>query len=225
MATTAPTAPGRRDRKKQQTRAALTAAALRLVDERGRDHVTVEEIAEAADVSPRTFFNYFATKDDALIGGPLPDGPSIHDRLLAVPAGVPLVRALLEAMTPDIADIQAERDVWLLRLRVIKSNPSLLPILVARGECAEEETIAAVAARTGLPADSMFPQLAATTVGAAFRTSMMRWATADEGVELIDLVREAFDLLGSGLTEPSPAHDEVIPTEPSPAPTHEEVTR
>jgi AcrR family transcriptional regulator len=209
VVTTTPT--GRRDRKKQQTRAALIAAALRLVDERGRDHVTVEEISEAADVSPRTFFNYFATKDDALIGGPLPDGPSIHDRLLAVPADVPLVRALLEAMTPDIADIQAERDVWLLRLRVIKNNSSLLPILVARGECAEEETVAAVAARTGLPTDGMFPQLVATAVGAAVRTAMMRWATADDGRELIDLVREAFDILGTGLREPehAPTHQEV----------------
>lgn len=183
------------------------AAALRLVDERGRDHVTVEEIAEAADVSSRTFFNYFATKDDALLGGPLPDGPSIHDRLLAVPADVPLVRALLEALQPDIAQIQAERDVWLLRLRVIKSNPSLLPILVARGECAEEETVAAIAARTGISADSLFPRLVATAVGAAVRASMMRWATGD-GRELPDLVREAFDILGSGLTEPTPTHQE-----------------
>ncbi|GAB2574039.1 TetR family transcriptional regulator [Paractinoplanes abujensis] len=209
MGTTATeAAPGRRDRKKQQTRAALVAAALRLVDERGRDHVTVEEIAEAADVSPRTFFNYFATKDDALLGGPLPDGPPIHDRLLAVPAGVPLIEALFEAMRPDIEQIQAERDVWLLRLRVIKGNPALLPLLVARGECAEEETVSAVAARTGIAPDSLFPQLVATTVGAAFRTSMMRWATGD-GRDLLDLVREAFDILGSGLTEPAPTHEEV----------------
>ncbi|MBL7255105.1 acyl-CoA-like ligand-binding transcription factor [Paractinoplanes lichenicola] len=201
-------APGRRDRKKRQTRDALVAAALRLVDERGRDHVTVEEISEAADVSPRTFFNYFATKDDALLGGPLPDGPSIHDRLLAVPAGVPLLNALFEAMQPDIEQIQAERDVWLLRLRVIKSNPSLLPLLVARGECAEEETVAAVAARTGIAPDSLFPQLVATTAGAALRTSMMRWAT-DDNRDLLDLVREAFVILGSGLTEPAPTHEEV----------------
>ncbi|MGK5678983.1 TetR family transcriptional regulator [Actinoplanes sp. URMC 104] len=209
-ATTAAT--GRRDRKKQQTRAALIAAALRLVDERGLDRVTVEEISEAADVSPRTFFNYFATKDDALIGA-MPDGPSMRERLLAVPAGVPLVPALLEAMLPDIAGIQAERDVWLLRMRVIRDNPSLLPILVARGECAEQETVAAVAARTGLPADSMFPQLAATLVGAALRTAMMRWAT--DGRDLAELVREAFELLASGLAEP-PA---------GPRPSHQEDTR
>lgn len=206
MLETEPAAPTRRDRKKQQTRAALMAAALRLVDERGLEHVTVEDISEAADVSPRTFFNYFATKDDALLGGPLPHGPSMHDRLLAVPADVPLVPAILQAMSADIAEIQAERDFWLTRLRVIKSNPSLLPLLVARGECAEEETVVAVAARTGLSTDDMFPQLVATLTGAAFRTAMMRWAST--GDNLYDLVRETFEVLEKGL-----------------APTHEEVTR
>ncbi|WP_250027479.1 acyl-CoA-like ligand-binding transcription factor [Paractinoplanes maris] len=222
MVETEAAAPTRRDRKKQQTRAALMAAALRLVDERGLDHVTVEDISEAADVSPRTFFNYFATKDDALLGGPLPHGPSMHDRLLAVPSGVALVPALLEAISADIAEIQDQRDFWLLRLRVIKDNPSLVSMLVARGECAEAETIVAVAARTGLPADDLFPQLAATLTGAAFRTAMMRWATAGDGRDLLDLVREAFAVLAEGLARsapPAPTHDA------TPAPTHEKVLR
>lgn len=209
MVDTEAAAPTRRDRKKQQTRAALMAAALRLVDERGLEHVTVEDISEAADVSPRTFFNYFATKDDALLGGPLPHGPSMHDRLLAVPAGVPLVEALLEAMSADIAEIQEQREFWLLRLRVIKNSPSLLSLLVARGECAEEETIVAAAARTGLPVDHLFPQLVATLTGAAFRTAMMRWATAGDGRDLHDLVREAFGVLSAGLAGSAPTHEEV----------------
>ncbi len=185
------------------------AAALRLADERGLENVTVENISEAADVSPRTFFNYFATKDDALLGGPLPHGPSMRDRLLAVPADVPLVPALLEAISADIAEIQRERDFWLLRLRVIRSNPSLLPVLVARGECAEQETVVAVAARTGLPTGDLFPQLAATLVGAAFRTAMMRWATAGDGRDLYDLVREAFGVLATGLATSAPTHEDI----------------
>lgn len=201
-------ATSRRDRKKQQTRVALMMAALRLVDERGLDRVTVEEISEAADVSPRTFFNYFATKDDALIGDPLDDDASPRERLLALPAEMPLVDALLQALTPSIEQIQAERDLWLLRMRVLKNNAQLLPALVARGTQAEEDWITAIAARTELPRDHVFPQLAATLTGAAFRTAMIRWAGADGFLQLSDFVREAFGILAAGLAEPAPTHQE-----------------
>jgi AcrR family transcriptional regulator len=193
---------GLRDRKKQQTRAALTMAALRLVDERGLDGVTVEEISEAADVSPRTFFNYFATKDDALIGQPFAENDAMNAELLALPADVPLLEAMLRVLAPAIEQIQAERDVWLLRMRVIKNNPALLPVLVARGGQAQEETVAVIAARTGLPREAAFPQLAAALTGAAFHTSMMRWAGTD-GRPLADFVHEAFDLLATGLAAPT----------------------
>jgi AcrR family transcriptional regulator len=197
---------GRRDRKKQQTRAALMMAALRLVDERGLDHVTVEEISEAADVSSRTFFNYFATKDDALIGDPLDDATSLRERLLALPEDVPLVAALLQALTPSIEQAQAERDLWLLRMRVLKNNSHLHPALIAHGAQAEDASITAIAARTGLPRDHMFPQLAASLTGAAFRTSMIRWAGADGRRQLFDFVSEAFGILAAGLAEPAPTH-------------------
>jgi AcrR family transcriptional regulator len=199
--------PGRRDRRKQQTRAALIAAALRLVDERGLERVTVEEISAAADVSPRTFFNYFATKDDAIIGDPLVEGPDLRRRLLAAPPELPVVGALLLALAPAVERIEAERDVWVLRLKVIKDNPALLPALLARGAAAEEDLVAAIAVRTGVGTAHPFPPLAAAVTGAAFRCSMMRWAAGDGGRPLSELVHEAFGMLAEGLTDPITEED------------------
>lgn len=201
--------PGRRDRKKQQTRTALIAAALRLVDERGIERVTVEEISEAADVSTRTFFNYFATKDDALIGDPLVDGSELRERLLAAPADLPLLSALMLALAPAIDQIEADRDMWRLRLRVIKNNPALLPALFARGNEAEADFVAAIAARVRVDADDLYPALAASVVGAAFRCSMMRWAVGDgDPLPLFALMHEALGVLAGGLKDPAPTIEE-----------------
>jgi AcrR family transcriptional regulator len=195
--------PGRRDRKKQQTRDALIAAALRLVDERGLERVTVEEISAAVDVSPRTFFNYFAGKDDALIGDPLVDPGQMRALLASAPAQWPVARALLLALTPAITEIQANRKLWLVRMRVIEHNPGLVPALLARSAVAEKNFVAAIAERTGTAPDAAYPQVVAAACGAAFRIAMMRWA-ADDGAEpFSDFVHEAFGVLATGLADPT----------------------
>ena len=196
-------APGRRDRKKQQTREALITAALRLVDERGLDRVTVEDISEAADVSPRTFFNYFASKDEAITGDQLVDNHGTRERFLAVAPEVPTVGALLIAMAPGLEAMQRERELWLLRMRVMSANPSLIAGLVARGAEAERDLADAVAQRRGLDPTSAYPQVAAAVAGAALRTSMMRWAASGGDRPLTELVSEAFGILAAGLADPT----------------------
>lgn len=196
--------PGLRDRKKQQTRAALMDAALRLVDERGFDKVTVEDISAAADVSPRTFFNYFATKDEALFGDRVGEDNGMRERLLAADPELSVLGALLQASWPLLADMEADRENWFRRMRVMKKNPSLVVALMTRSERMEGDLVLAIAERAGVRPDSGFPLLAAVVSGAAFRAALIRWA-GDRAQErtLTDYVNEAFGILAAGLPDPT----------------------
>jgi len=190
---------GRRDRKKLETRAALERAALTLVAERGLTGVTVEDIAEAVDVSSRTFFNYFPSKEDAVIGRSRLTADERLAKLAEVPADLPALEALRLVLRQAAAESQDERDHWLLRLKVIEQNPSLLPRLVAGGSEAERELAAAVAQRV---ADEGFAKLVTAVALAAFRTAMMRWGAANGGPALVDLVDEVFAQVAAGLPDP-----------------------
>jgi hypothetical protein len=127
----------------------------------------------------------------------------MRDRLAAVPAEIPVIGALLVALGPAIAQIQADRELWLIRMRVIEQNPGPLPTLMARGAVIEQQYVAALAERTGTPATSAFPQVAAAATGAAVRIAMMRWCAGDGLRPLAVYVSEAFGLLAAGLTHPT----------------------
>jgi AcrR family transcriptional regulator len=198
-------APGRRDRKKQQTRAALIDAALRLVAEHGLDRVTVEDISEAADVSARTFFNYFAGKDEAIIGDQFVDDTGMRERFLGADAGTSVLGALLFAIRPSLDQMQADREKWFLRMRVMAENPSLIASLLGRSAKAERDLVTAIAERLGLDPDSAYPSITAAVTGAAVHSSMVRWAACGGDRTLPDLVAEAFDVLATGLSDPVPA--------------------
>jgi AcrR family transcriptional regulator len=196
---------GRRDRKKLATRAALSDAALRLVAEHGLENVTVEQISEACDVSSRTFFNYFASKDDALLGGETEIGYAL-ELFRSLPADTSVVEAMRLAFIPVIHQMEDHRETVALRMRVVAENPQLLPRLLATGVESEMAVAAAVADRLRLPSDHPFPAVAAAVAGAAFRVALMRWANEDPNsgpATLAKLVDEAFDMVASGLTEPT----------------------
>jgi AcrR family transcriptional regulator len=193
---------GRRERKKLQTRAALVDAALRLAAERGLDQVTVEDISQAADVSSRTFFNYFGHKDEAIVDAQVSDEANIHERFLAIPADVPVIGALRLALAPLIERMEADRDQWFLRMRVISENPSLVARLLTGGAEAERALIVAVAARVGARPGDGYPMLVGACTGAAMRTAMISWASGRGAHSLATLVDEAFTHLATGLADP-----------------------
>ena len=203
---TAPSVPGRRDRKKRETRAALSAAALRLVAERGLDGVTVEDIAEACDLSARTFFNYFTSKDEAVVSGD-DELDRVLDLFRAMPEGTSVFDALRMAFVPAIFGIEADRESLGLRMRVVADNPQLLPRLFAVSAAAERRIARAIAERVGVAPDHTYPAVAAAVTGAAFRVALLRWAkecgTRPRPATLAALVDEAFDVVARGLVEPA----------------------
>jgi AcrR family transcriptional regulator len=195
---------GLRERKKLATRAALHRAALELVADRGLDAVSVEDIAAAADVSYRTFFNYFAGKDDAVIGFAPSDVSHTAEAFAARPTTESPVEAL-RAVLRERATVMAEdTELWPLRLRVVHENPALRMRLGAGFAEADRVLADAIAERTGTAvATDVYPTLLAAVQSAVMRTAMHRWHMTEFTASLPDLVDEAWDVVVAGLPAPS----------------------
>src|SRR5690606_33956881 len=111
---------GLRERKKQQTRAALHRAALELVADRGACQVTTEQIAEHAGVSARTFFNYFPTKESAVLGMAPDQVERVAQWLRETPAGTTAGEAVRECLTRYALVLATDEDLRKLRLSVLR---------------------------------------------------------------------------------------------------------
>jgi AcrR family transcriptional regulator len=167
---------GLRDRKKQETRTALGWAAIRLVVEHGYDRVLVEHIAAAADVSPRTFNNYFSSKAEAVASRQLDRFLRMADGLRARPAGEPLWEALPAAMAqemhlpPELGTLPVTgRETWAAGLRAMGAVPAVQAENLRAAATAETAMAAAVGERTGTdPATDIYPRLVAAAALAAF---------------------------------------------------------
>jgi AcrR family transcriptional regulator len=185
---------GLRERKKQATRQALHDAALRLTLERGPERLTVEEISAAAGVSPRTFFNYFSGKDQAIIGNDLfeVDLQQVAALMVGAPSVLDGMQDIALAMA---ADVVTRREQVLLRWEVIKRYPALITPMFARLEEFNAIVASAVAARLGLTPDDAYPQLMAAITTAGIRVAVQRW-TAGHGDDPLERhMAEVFGLL------------------------------
>jgi AcrR family transcriptional regulator len=179
------TAP-RRERKKQQTRDALIHAALELFEAKGYDHTAVREITDAVDVSERTFFRYFASKEDLTLSF-IRDGA---DALLEALATRPLSEepmlalwrsfaALLERYTDDEAGHRAS---YLAILELIESTPTLLAAHLRYFHDHDEALVRALADREGVdPATDPRPRIIATLFAGLVSHTLKDWRAAGAG--------------------------------------------
>src|SRR5215216_5373597 len=198
--------PGRRERKKQATRQALQDAALRLVAERGLDQVTVEDISEAADVAIRTFFNYFSSKEEALLGNSPRNVAAVQRLVVERPAGESPLEAVCQVLRSMILELAERREESLLRQQVIERYPGLLARQLGVYASFERALAAAVAERLGPGrADPSYARLVAAV--AAARSSVSSWR-ADQGrrplAELADAAFAQLRDLGSPPPPPRP---------------------
>jgi AcrR family transcriptional regulator len=194
---------GLRERKKLATRLALHEAALRLVAERGLDRVSIDDIAARADVSPRTFFNYFASKDDAVVGLD-PAAPTAQAAaFIARPAAESAVEALRAVALDQARKMAEDPQLWPLRMQVVETHPSLVAKLAAAFGESDRVLAAAIAERTGTRVDDdVLPMLLAGVAGAAMRTALHRWFASDFTASLPDLLDEAWRAVAAGLPDP-----------------------
>jgi AcrR family transcriptional regulator len=200
-----------RERKKLATRRLLRRAALELVAERGFTNVTVEDIAEAAEVSPRTFFNYFPSKEAVLFGGDPDRAAELRERVASDAPGksaLDVVRVVLtqdaEAMAAELRSLGGDPADWLRRMKVARTDPHVRAAQAAQMAIIERAIAEGLAARLGTDQESdPYPVVLAATAVSVIRASLTFWAGAGGTVNLGQLMDQAFQALADGLPENS----------------------
>ena len=198
-----------RERKKLATRRELRRVALRLIAERGYSNVTVEEIAEVANVSPRTFFNYFPTKEAALFGADPELAAETRDAIVHQWPGQPVMTVLRAIMTTqaklvvnEFAELGGDPLEWLARMRASRTDPHLHAAHGAQMAAIERSLAEAIAQRLGTSLErDPYPGLLASIATGVFRSSMSFWASCGGTVPLDHLVDLSFGALATGLPE------------------------
>ena len=181
-----------RDRRKRRTAEAIVAAALELFAERGFERTTIEQIAAAADISRRTFFRYFADKEELFFAEDERLLEVVEATLDAAPAGEPVLELARRATRALAAHSVADPERRLARERLIAATPALQARRLAKNLRWEQ----AITARlrelgSGEQEALLVPKLAM----ACFQTAYERWVR-DPGQDLPGLVDESFAALG-----------------------------
>jgi AcrR family transcriptional regulator len=188
---------GRRERKKLEVRRALSSAAARLALDRGLENVTIEAITAEADVSVRTFGNYFSSKYEAICALGTDRARRIGAELLARPADEPLWEALVNAMLAHYEGAETAPDgEWLAALKVVLTAPAIRGEYLKVNAEMQQVLAGAIGVRAGVDAErDMYPQILAAAVTAAAQVAVRRWFAADPPVPLRPLLLQALNQL------------------------------
>jgi len=194
--------PGLRERKKLATRQALGVAAMRLAIERGLDNVLVEDIAAAADVSPRTFNNYFASKYEAICALALDRSSRIGEALRGRPASESLWDAVRNAVLEVYSAASAAPDPERIAgIRLVTSSAVLRGEYLKALALMQYDLAGALADRAaaGPAGGSLFTRGFAAAVAAVVQAATERWLYTDPPVPLAPVIEDALRELAEGL--------------------------
>ena len=204
--------PSLRERKKLATRLAIRRAALDLIAERGYSQVTVEDIAAAADVAPRTFFNYFPSKEAVLFGGDPDRAAAARARVVSDLPGHSALDALrtvqrdeLRRMLAELAELGQDPAQFAGKVKAARSDPHLRAAQAAHMAQVEADLAAAVADRLGTdPERDPYPLVLASAAAGVMRAILSFWTAVGGSVPMDELADAAYQALADGFPEDSP---------------------
>lgn len=189
---------GLRSRKRRETRQRISSSALALFLEKGFEATTVDEIAAAADVSKRSFFDYFPSKEEVIAAWQDEFGQALADAVAARPAGEPMTRTVEEALIATIIAHITPRSMAIAQL--IRGTPALRAREQVKYVRLEQRLCEALAARCG-EEDRLKARLLAMTAIGGMRVAGEVWQESGRAAALEDFARQVFGLIWSQLAE------------------------
>jgi AcrR family transcriptional regulator len=190
-----------RERKRTRTRLMIQAEAFPLFAEKGFEDTTVEDIAFAAAISPRTFFRYFPTKEDVVLWDEYdPIAVELFDARPADESPAESLRAIIREAIGGL--YRRDPEQLLLRARLLNSVPELRARMLEQNRSGGEELAAFLAERRGMSADDLGPRVLAAAFSAAIMVALDVWQQDEGRGDLLALVDRALDALAAGLRGP-----------------------
>jgi AcrR family transcriptional regulator len=171
----APAAPGLRERKRLQTRERLTRVAMALFLERGFEATTLDDIAAAADISRRSFFHYFASKEDVVFAWQEESTAALIAAVAARPAGESMLTAAENAISAMIRQLQPGEAIAMAQLK--RDNPALQARDQVKYDKLERALADALGKRAGHKPEKLKARLVAMIATGVMRIGGELWAT------------------------------------------------
>ncbi|AVA20193.1 MULTISPECIES: TetR family transcriptional regulator [unclassified Rhizobium] len=192
---------GRRERKRRQTRERIEAAALSLFLQRGFDGTTIEDITEAADVSKRSFFDYFPSKEEVVFAWQDSFSDELADAIAAQPKNASIVEVIEGALTSAVLAASSDQQNFAIAA-LIRETPALCARDQLKYAKLEQKLTDALCARFGGGDEEQFRlRLLSAIVVSTLRVGGERWNERPQELSLQDYAHRVFEELWTALAE------------------------